>query len=208
MYKVNLLCLNIIKTSPIIVVNLLFQVFLKMRIYQSHLYMDINTKIFRDNFLQYYRPLCLFALHYLKDIDDAEDTVQDCFMELWKRKEKGFEVSGLKSYLYSMVRNRCIDILKKDSLIDGNVQPSDLEEILSDEECEEWSYEEARIWTAIEALPEKCKEVFLLAKRDGMKYEEIAVRLHISVNTVKNQVSKALKTLKEGVRKVYLFFFG
>ena len=59
--------------------------------------MDINTKIFRDNFLQYYRPLCLFALHYLKDIDDAEDTVQDCFMELWKRKEKGFEVSGLKS---------------------------------------------------------------------------------------------------------------
>ena len=71
-------------------------------------------------------------------------------MELWKRKEKGFEVSGLKSYLYSMVRNRCIDILKKDSLIDGNVQPSDLEEILSDEECEEWSYDEARIWTAIE----------------------------------------------------------
>ena len=111
-----------------------------MRIYQSHLYMDINTKIFRDNFLQYYRPLCLFALHYLKNIDDAEDAVQDCFMELWKRKEKGFEVSGFKSYLYSMVRNRCIDILKKDSLIDGNVQPSDLEEILSDEECEEWSY--------------------------------------------------------------------
>ena len=48
----------------------------------------------------------------------------------------------------------------------------------------------------------------MLAKRDGMKYEEIAVRLHISVNTVKNQMSKALKTLKEGVRKVYLFFFG
>lgn len=41
-----------------------------------------------------------------------------------------------------------------------------------------------------------------------MKYEEIAVRLHISVNTVKNQMSKALKTLKEGARKVYLFFFG
>lgn len=63
------------KTSPIIVVNLLFQVFLKMCIYQSYLDMDINTKIFRDNFLQYYRPLCLFTLHYLKDIDDAEDTV-------------------------------------------------------------------------------------------------------------------------------------
>lgn len=81
-----------------IVVNLLFQVFLKIHIYQSYGNMDTNTKAFRDNFLQYYRPLCLFALHYLKDIDDAEDAVQDCFMELWKRKEKGFEVSGLKSY--------------------------------------------------------------------------------------------------------------
>lgn len=71
-----------------IVVNQLFQVFLKMRIYQSHGNMDTNTKAFRDNFLQYYRPLCLFALHYLKDIDDAEDAVQDCFMELGKRRER------------------------------------------------------------------------------------------------------------------------
>ena len=152
--------------------------------------------------------ICLFALHYLKDIDDAEDTVQDCFMELWRRKDRGVDASGLKSYLYSMVRNRCIDTLKKDSLIDSNVQPSDLEEILSDEECEEWAYDEARMWTAIDSLPEKCREVFLLAKREGLKYEEIAVRMGISVHTVKNQMSKAIKTVKAGVQKVYLFFFG
>ena len=179
-----------------------------MRIYQSHLDMDINTKIFREHFLQYYRPLCLFALHYLKDIDDAEDTVQDCFMELWRRKDRGVDASGLKSYLYAMVRNRCIDILKKDSLVDSNVQPSDLEEVLSDEECEEWAYDEARMWTAIDSLPEKCREVFLLAKKEGLKYEEIAVRMGISVHTVKNQMSKAIKTVKAGVKKVYLFFFG
>lgn len=179
-----------------------------MRIYQLHWDMDINTKIFREHFLQYYRPLCLFALHYLKDIDDAEDTVQDCFMELWRRKNRGVDTSGLKSYLYAMVRNRCIDILKKDSLIDSNVQPSDLEEILSDEECEEWAYDEVRIWTAIDSLPEKCREVFLLAKKEGLKYEEIAVRMGISVHTVKNQMSKAIKTVKAGVQKVYLFFFG
>ena len=141
-----------------------------------------------------------------------------------------------------MVRNRCIDIVKKDSLIDNNVQPSDLEGIISEEECEERSYDEARLWTAIDSLPEKCREVFLLAKRDGMKYEEIAVRMNISVaidslpekcrevfllakcdgmkydeiavrmnisvNTVKNQMNKALKNLKEGIRKVYMFFFG
>ena len=170
--------------------------------------MAINTDTFKENFRIYYRPLCLFALHYLHDIDNAEDTVQDCFAELWERKDSGMEISDIKSYLYSMVRNRCIDIAKKDSLIDSNVQPSDLEGIISEEECEERSYDEARLWTAIDSLPEKCREVFLLAKRDGMKYEEIAVRMNISVNTVKNQMNKALKNIKEGVRKVYMFFFG
>ena len=158
--------------------------------------MAINTDTFKENFRMYYRPLCLFVLHYLHDIDNAEDTVQDCFAELWERKDSGMEISDIKSYLYSMVRNRCIDIVKKDSLIDNNVQPSDLEGIISEE------------WTAIDSLPEKCREVFLLAKRDGMKYEEIAVRMNISVNTVKNQMNKALKNLKEGIRKVYMFFFG
>ena len=73
-------------------VNLLFQVFLKMHIYQAYWNMDTNTKAFRDNFLQYYRPLCLFALHYLKDIDDAEDAVQDCFYGIVeKEREKGLK---------------------------------------------------------------------------------------------------------------------
>ena len=48
--------------------------------------MTITTNSFKDNFRLYYRPLCLFALHYLHDIDNAEDTVQDCFAELWERK--------------------------------------------------------------------------------------------------------------------------
>ena len=83
--------------------------------------MTININSFKDNFRLYNRPLCLFALHYLHDIDNAEDTVQDCFAELWERKDSGMEISEIKSYLYSMVRNRCIDIVKKDSLIDSNV---------------------------------------------------------------------------------------
>jgi RNA polymerase sigma-70 factor (ECF subfamily) len=67
---------------------------------------------------------------------------------------------------------------------------------------------EARMWTAIDSLPERRRETFLLCKRDGLKYEEIADRLGISVNTVKNQVSKALKTIKDGSWEIYFFFFG
>lgn len=170
--------------------------------------MSLNTKIFREYFIQHYRPLCLFALHYLKDIDNAEDIVQDCFTELWERKDNQTNIADIKPYLYTMVRNRCIDVLRKESLIDCNIEPSDLEGLISDEECEERSYDEARMWTAIDSLPEKCREVFLLAKRDGMKYEEIADRMNISVNTVKNQMNKALKIIKEGVHRIYMFFFG
>ena len=170
--------------------------------------MSLNTKIFKEYFIQHYRPLCLFALHYLKDIDNAEDIVQDCFTELWERKDNQTNIADIKPYLYTMVRNRCIDVLRKESLIDCNIEPSDLEGLISDEECDERSYDEARMWTAIDSLPEKCREVFLLAKRDGMKYEEIADRMNISVNTVKNQMNKALKIIKEGVHRIYMFFFG
>ena len=63
---------------------------------------------------------------------------------------------------------------------------------------------EARLWTAIDSLPDKCREIFLMSKRDGYKQEEIARELGISLQTVKNQVSKALKILKDGAVKIYM----
>lgn len=170
--------------------------------------MICDIKSMDDAFRQYYRPLCLYALHYLNEPEEAEDAVQDCFTELWERMSKGRIVSDLKSYLYSMTRNHCIDRLKKESVIDSNVTPMDLADEISDEECEERSSIEARLWTAIDSLPERCREALLLCKRDGLKYEEIAKRQGVSVNTVKNQISKALKALKEGGRRIYMFFFG
>lgn len=80
--------------------------------------------------------------------------------------------------------------------------------LLDDEALQEDSVTEARLWTAIDSLPDKCREIFLMAKRDGLRYEEIASELGISENTVRNQVSKALRILKEGVRKAVYFLFG
>lgn len=84
----------------------------------------------------------------------------------------------------------------------------DFEDTLSDEEAEERSVREARMWTAIDALPERCREIFLLNKRDGMKYREIAAKFQISVNTVDNHISKALRLIREGTQKVYAFLFN
>ena len=164
--------------------------------------MDVDIAIlFRTN----YRPLCLYALHYLNDIDAVEDIVQDSFVDLWELLKGGKEIKNAKSYLYTMVKNRSLEKLKQDNLLtDDNIL--DKEEF-EDEDLEERSYIESRLWTAIDSLPERCRDIFLMSKRDGMKYQEIAEELNISIKTVENQMSKALKTLKKGAVNIYTFIF-
>ena len=160
--------------------------------------------LFRFN----YRPLCLYALHYLGDVEAAEDVVQECFMKLWEKLEQGTAVDNRRVYLYMTVRNRCLDDLKKKGLPTESLKPNDTYGIIDDDDAQERAQTEARMWTALDSLPPKCREVFILSKRDGLKYEEIAEELGLSVNTVRNQISKALKMIKEGVVKLYMFFFA
>ena len=167
-----------------------------------------TTIDFEGLFRYNYRPLCLYALHYLGDSDLAEDIVQESYTSLWEKLQEGANVFNRKSYLYMMVRNRCLDHLRKKSIPTESLKPYDTYGIIDDDDAQERSQTEARLWTAIDSLPEKCREVFILSKRDGLKYEEIAEELGLSVNTVRNQISKALKVLKEGVHKIYMFFFA
>ena len=161
-------------------------------------------ELFRYN----YRPLCLYALHYLNDPETVEDIVQDCFASLWEKTKEGTAVNNRRSYLYMMVRNRCLDHLRKAGIRTEELKPYDTYGIIDDDDAQQRSQIEARLWTAIDSLPEKCREIFLMSKRDGLKYEEIAEELGISENTVRNQVSKALKTLKEGAQKIISYFFA
>lgn len=149
-------------------------------------------------FKRYYRPLCLYAAHYLKgDIAASEDIVQDCFVKLWQQDHADkCSITDKRAFLYTLVRNACIDTLRRQHPEMTNIDPSDLEEIISDEEAIDRSEQEAKVWETIDALPDRCREVFLMAKRDGMTYNEIAEALNISVKTVEHQISKAMKKLR------------
>ena len=150
-------------------------------------------------FKKLYKPLCLYALHYLgDDLNSAEDIVEDCFVKLWEHEPRNQE-----AYLYATVRNACIDFLRKSTFV-TDIEPSDLENIISDDEAKLRSEKEARLWTAIDELPDKCRKIFLMSKRDGMKYREIAEELCISEKTVEHHISKALKRL-HGSRDEILF---
>ena len=153
-------------------------------------------------FRYYYRPLCLYAIHYLKDADAAEDIVQECFVKLWERKAE-----NPKAFLYTAVRNKCIDTLRRTNPIDTNISPTDLDGNISDEEAAERSLHEAELWTAIDSLPPRCRQVFIMSKRDNKKYREIAAELGISERTVEHQISKALKVLRGKVDDFFYLFF-
>lgn len=159
-------------------------------------------------FYLYYRPLNLYALHYLNDIDRVEDIVQECFVCLWELLRKGEEIADIRSYLYRMVRNRCVDACRAEEKAGSRIPPEELAETLPEDEYEERSFIEARLWTAIDSLPARCREAFLMHKQQGMSYQEIADRLGISVHTVENQIRKALKVLRGKAKMIYYFFFG
>ncbi len=164
-----------------------------------------------------YRPLCLYAIHYLRDVDEAEDVVQDCFVRLLEKAKQDVEVQSVscqmllpahvKPFLYASVRNACIDRLRRQDPILQDISPSDLCGVITDEQAVDSSFREARLWTAIEQLPDRCREVFLMSKRDGMTYREIADELGLSEKTIEHQVSKALKVLR-GKREDFFYILA
>ena len=151
-------------------------------------------------FRLYYRPLCLYATHYLKDPDAVEDIVQDAFEALWEKMAVS-DIQSPKSYLYASVRNSCVSRMRAANRLLEDIRPEDLSEFISDEEAVDRSFSESALWKSINELPKKRRQMLLMEKRDGMSCAEIASALGVSVGTVKNQISRALKSL----RKMLLF---
>lgn len=164
---------------------------------------------FEQQFKKLYLPLNLFALRIVEDSDEAEDIVQQCFVDVWEQIGRGLQIDCFKSYMYMVVRNRCLSLKSGVAFESVAVDEcSDSVPDTSDDEAVLLSERDARLWSVIDQLPQERKRIFLMSKRDGMKYSEIAAELNLSVKTVENQMGKALKSLREMAHKIYIFFFG
>jgi len=166
-----------------------------------------TTEEFERSFKELYQPLCLFALRFTNQTDDAEDVVQQTFADIWDKRMEMNRILNLKAYLFQSVRNRSLSVSGKSDLTQPVEQLPDAEDN-SLEESIHCAERDARLWNAIDKLPPERKKIFLLSKRDGLKYQEIAEELHLSIKTVENQISKALKTLRETATRIYMFIFG
>jgi len=155
-----------------------------------------NQAHFQRLFHTYYDSLCQYAFTLLRDMDEAEDIVQSMFVKLWEKREILTITHTFKSYLYRAVHNLCMNQLEHRGIRQKHAvyavqHGSDVQrpEVFPEEL-------EASIVAAINSLPEQCRLIFTMSRYEEMKYSEIAHRLEISVNTVENQVSKALKLLR------------
>ncbi len=161
-----------------------------------------NTAEFDQLFRSFYAPLCFFAERFVGSKADAEDIVQALFTRLWN-KAAVFESGGhAQAFLYRATHNACVDF-QKQSLRSGKRQAA----VLQESAPHEGSYLEelvrsevwAEIYRAINRLPLQCAQVIRLSYMEGLKNDEIAQRLGVSLQAIKNYKHRGLRKLKDAL---------
>lgn len=164
---------------------------------------NILAKSIRSDFdaiyVTYYFRMFRFAKEYVVFDEDAENIVQDVFLLLWEKREVLDIKVSLLSYLFSLIKNKCLDHLRHRLVVEEYQQ--EFKAKLSSLESLNYAFNteediEQVLKKAIEALPERCRTIFLKSRLEGKKNREIADELNISVSTVENQITIALKKLK------------
>jgi RNA polymerase sigma-70 factor, ECF subfamily len=154
-------------------------------------------------FRTYYQPLCNYAYTFLQDKEEAEEIVQSTFLNVWEKKETLSIRTAVKPYLYAMVRNACLNVIKHEKIKQKHVVEELAIGVHSHDSVSHTvagSELELKIQQAMEKLPEQCRLVFKLSRFEELKYSEIADQLNISIKTVENHMGKALKIMREQLK--------
>ena len=156
---------------------------------------------FSELYLTYYSKLVRFAKEFVILEEDAENITQDVFTDLWAKRDSMDRIENMNAYLFRLIKNRCLDHLKhkmfEQKYIESVQTSFEIEMSLKLQslnrfdvsDISEGNETEMLVRNAINSLPRKCRDIFLLSR-------EISERLGISVNTVECQMGIALKKLR------------
>lgn len=151
-------------------------------------------------FRKYFVRLCSFANKFLNDPEAAREIVQDVFACLWEAREDIKTEESLNAYLFKITQNKSINKLRRKRIESKYIE---IYQLVYTENREISPYEsllavelDDKLISAVDKLPAKCRKIFDLSRMEGLKYNEIATILQISVKTVEAQMSKALKILR------------
>jgi RNA polymerase sigma-70 factor (ECF subfamily) len=176
-----------------------------------------NPKSFELVFKTYYKKLCTFAFDYTRQLETAEDIVKDFFVAFWDNRNSLEIKTSLSGYLFRSVRNACINYLLRNKERKNTISMEEVNWIeikINEPVSNDYPIGnllakelEGQIYNIIEKLPEACREIFKLSRFDDLSHKKIAERLHISENTVKVQIYRALKHLKEAISVIAILLF-
>lgn len=157
--------------------------------------MRVSENRFEHFFTSSYSLFYFTAYHLLGDEEMSRDVVSECFAQVWNGSRDG-SVTEWRAYMYNAVRNKCIDILRRDKVrqryVDFYLAMTSEAEDVQDDERETLEL----IYRKIETLPELTRNVLHKCYFEGKKYREAAQELGISESYVKKNIISALKTLR------------
>lgn len=173
-------------------------------------YGPFDQREFEQLFKSHFQHLCNFARQYVGDGEVAQDITQKVFIQLWEKRESLDPNLSIKSYLFTSVKNRCLNHIRdsknyRSKVLDvdcGDIEVAVEEDFLAVEELQ------SRIDYALASLPEKCRQVFELSRFEGKKYREISEELGIAQKTVEAHMSKAIKTLRTHLKQFLMLTIG
>ncbi len=173
--------------------------YIRIDFYTMHVKSKPAPSAFDNTFKKYYSRLCYFSFHILKDKSSAEDIVQESFIKYWNNMDEicNDDVS-IKSFLYNTVRNASLNLIRHEKVVDNYLRKQDPSPIEEAQIINTMIKSEVlgEIYKAINTLPPHCQTISKLSFINGMRNQEIADELQISVNTVKTQKQRALQLLR------------
>ena len=177
---------------------------------------------FEQFYITWYSRAKYFAREYVHSESDAENIIQDVFLHLYERRDLMDAYTNLTAYLFTSIKNRCLDYLRKWVLEQEAAQG-----VQDEFEMElRMKYDSLEIFNthfsdgtdigelldnALQKLPERCRNIFIMNKLEGKKQKEIAEELNLSINTVESQMGIAYKKLREELKDclpLFIFLFA
>ncbi|WP_339711484.1 RNA polymerase sigma-70 factor [uncultured Kriegella sp.] len=175
----------------------------------AHQLLSGNSKAYDFLMDSYYKMLCAYAYTLTKDHANAEDIVQNVFVEVWVNRKKINPNLSIKNYMYKSVYNEFIDQYRKNKpVIYLEKKYMEAIDVAVENEREDIDELIRLVNKEIEKLPSKCKKIFVLNKKEGLTHTEISEHLDISLKTVEGHMTRAFKILGKqlGVKVEHILF--
>lgn len=159
-----------------------------------------DEQAFTELYNNFYERLYWYGMKFIKEEPEVEDIISEAYIQMWKKRQNFTDFESVAAFLHVTIRNQCYNFFKHRQIKIGH-QP-ELIHLLEEQQTGDFFIEQLqvelmrKIYEQVELLPIKMKEIFLLSYEEGLKPQQIAERLNLNVQTVKNRKVTVLKVLK------------